>query len=367
MFDLLAQRNIQRVTDRLVDVRQYPARLKMINRYPIIPAMDGEIFARFRGRILAADIIAKDAKAPMRALPEVELQQNILPILKHGYSFNREEIRLLRRIEDNMVRTQERDMFIGRVGMKTTDLTQGVWTTMNVLMYGMLLDEFHWHKNGIHFDSTWGMPSDLKVTLTGADLWSAPTTATPVDDLNSIRKTARVKYGVELNRAEMSQVAFDYMIRTTEFINLAKSLFALGSASTIDLPYNNSGEMMTLAQRVTGLPTIDIDDTMYFTEENDASIQSRRNLPERDVLLTSTADDGDTGVFDFANAEVEEAMPGMVPSMIGTPEGGPYGPFSYATAADPQGNPPGLNLWSVASGFPRKHMEAHSARLRVTA
>ena len=64
---------------------------------------------------------------------------------------------------------------------------------------------------------------------------------------------------MELNRLELSQVAFDYMIRTEEFIDLAMSMYAVGSGASIALPFNNTGEMSTLAQRVTG-ETVEVED-----------------------------------------------------------------------------------------------------------
>lgn len=365
MFDLLAQRNIRRVIQTLVDVRQYPENFVMLNRIPSVNAMDGEIFARFKGRVIAADIISSTGKAPARQTPEVSLEQVNLPVIKHFRPLNRDELNLLNRIESNLAGSDDRAMLIDRIGINTGDLVNGVWMRENQMLYAMLLDSFVYNKNGIIFNTSFGMPSDLKLTLSGTDLWSAASTATPVADIQTVQKTARIKYGVNLNRVTLSQTAFDYMIRTTEFRDMAETIIGM-SAITVVFPYENAEAMTNLANRVVGV-TFEIDDTMYTEENNDGSLTYHRNLPENKVLLTSSADDGRGDVFDWANAAVEEAMPGMVPAMIGAPEGGPYGPFGYVTAADSQGNPPGVNVWAVARGFPRKHMEAHSAVLTVTA
>lgn len=365
MFDLLAQRNIQRVVDSLVDIRQYPENFIQLNRVPVVNALDGEIFARFKGRVVMADILSLTGKAPLRATPEATLEQTGLPILKHGRGLNREEIRLLDRIESNMAGTRDRNMLIERIGVNTGDLVKGVWMTMNYMLYGMKLDSLLYNRKGIMFNATFGMPSDLKLTNTGVDLWSAASTATPITDVDTIRKTAKNKYGINLNRMTLSQTAFDYAIRTDEFQDLAETLFRTG-ANTLTFPYQNMERMLDMATSVFGM-VIEIDDSTGVVENNDGTYSYPRNLPENKVLLDSTADDNQESVWDFANAMVEEAIPGMVPAMIGAPEGGPYGPFGYTTAADPQGNPPGINMWAVGSGFPRKHEEAHSAVLTVLA
>lgn len=359
MYDILAQVRIQRFVQSLVDLRQYPESFRMINRYPVVDAMDGEIFARFKGRVIAADLIGLTDKAPARSAPEISLEQTNLPVIKHFRPLTREQLRMLNRIESNAMGATDRGDLLAAIGTDTGTLVKGVWSRMNWMMYQMLRDSLAWNKNGIIFNATFGMPSDLKLTNTSTAKWSAASTATPIADIQGLQQTGRVKYGVDYNRVTLSQTAFNYMIRTTEFQNLAQALY-LTQGVTISLPYNNVPRMTELAQNVAGV-TFEIDDTQLFDEENDGSIVSTRNFPVNEVLLTASADDGDAGIMDFANAQLEEAMPGMIPSLIGAMTGGPYGPIGYVTAADAQGNPPGINLWACGSGFPRKHMEAHSA------
>lgn len=365
MYEILAVNNVMRVIDRLVDVRQYPENFRYLNRTRIVNAMDGEIFARFKGRVYAADIISLDGKARVRPAPSVQLQQTDLPILKHGMAFNREQRRMLDRVERNVATGTERNAFIDFVAENLGYLIDGVRTQMNALIAGMMLDSFTYDRLGIKLTGvTWGMPSDLKVTLTGTQLWTATGTAKPVTDLQTMRKTAQQKYGKVLNRVEMSTAAFDAMIRTDEFKNLAASLYAVNNATFV-LPVQNMEAMRTLAQNITGIPVIEVDDTQYAVDNLDGTETYTRYLPEADVLFSNSADDNNGRIYDFANAMVEETMPGMVPSLIGDFPDERYGPVGYTTAADPQGNPPGVNLWAVASGFPRKHQEASTARLRV--
>jgi hypothetical protein len=76
--------------------------------------------------------------------------------------------------------------------------------------------------------------------------------------------------------------------------------------------------------------------------------------------------------WDWGNGVVTESI---VSSLIGAPAlgeaparldlGGSYGPLGYYTAQSPDMNPPGVNGWAVARGWPRKHVLESSAVLTV--
>jgi hypothetical protein len=83
-------------------------------------------------------------------------------------------------------------------------------------------------------------------------------------------------------------------------------------------------------------------------------------------LLTSTANDGNSNAYDFANCVVTEgALNGFGSSVLGGAIPAGRGPIGYATLADPNLNPPGIITWAVARGAPRKHMNQASAVLSV--
>jgi hypothetical protein len=84
------------------------------------------------------------------------------------------------------------------------------------------------------------------------------------------------------------------------------------------------------------------------------------------VILADSSDFGNQEAWDFANGRVMETMDGLVPDIIGGGFGGTReGPVSYATAGNPQGNPPGQVLWAVQRGFPRKHRESANAVIAI--
>lgn len=367
-YDFLAQDRIQSITETLADERNYPATLRYLTRTKVKPALDSELFATTRPRVVIADIIGKNDKAPMRTRGAVQIQRHDLPVSKHGQKFDREELRLMRRVANGLGNRTDASMLRTKVTDHMADLVQGVRLSMNWMVARMLQDDFAWDKNGVIFNATFGMPSDLKITLTGGDRWSEPTTATPVADIHGLQRTARIKYGITLDRLTLSQQAFDYMVATDEFQKLAFTLMQMGGpTSNVLLPLTNNDMMIPLAQRVigNGLKSIEIDDDTFAEEHNDGTITDNRYLAENRVILDSAANDGSGNWHDLANAEVDEAYEEMVPSMIGEPVGGPFGPFGFVTASDPEGNPPGMKAWAVGIFFPRKHRAASSARLTV--
>jgi hypothetical protein len=83
------------------------------------------------------------------------------------------------------------------------------------------------------------------------------------------------------------------------------------------------------------------------------------------VLLTSTANDNNGAAYDFVNCIISEGIVSrMVPGAAANVPNG-RGPIGYATPADANLNPPGVVVWGVARGAPRKHMNQASAVLTI--
>ena len=362
MYDVLATTRINRVIDELVDIRQYSTNFRYLNRLKKVNALDEEIFARYRGRIYAADIITLDGKAVIRSLPAVRLTQTEVPVFKHGVGITRENLRLLRRIESNLASTADIGIFANFVASEIQNLIMGVYTRENAVACGMFVDGFSYNRLGVIMDGvTWGMPADLKVTLAGADRINQPATSKIVSIILTYLTNARTKYGIRFDRLTLSTTAFNYLTNTAEFIARASSLY-LG-IGTIALPQGNTEALIPLMARVFNVASIEIDDDQFWTEGTDGIEGTSRYLPENALSFDCAMFDGTGQAHDFANAELEETMPGMVPDIIGGFEGTEttgYGPVGYATAASSDANPPGINLWGVSSGFPRKHKEASS-------
>lgn len=358
----LAQRRIAAIMDELQDVRQLPQNLLFTNRIPMVSAEDSEIMARYTGRVIAADIIADDQVAVVRANNPVRLQETKIPNLKHGEKITQAMMGLLRRLEGNIATARDRNVFDNYVAERLVDLRDGVYERMEIINVGMVIDAFDYNRMGIQISGTWGMPSDLKVTI--ATAWSDATNATPINDILAVRRTAREKYGINLDRVTLTTTDFLEAVATTEFRNKAAlySQFVLPTAGTF--PTNDIAMMQTLAGRMTGM-TWEIYDAQAWTESIYGTQTAANILPVGKIALTASQADNNGRFWDWANGVVLETVAAQYcPGLIGEFTGGEQeGPVSYATAGDPNLNPPGPILWAVARGYSRKHKEAASAVL----
>jgi hypothetical protein len=366
LLELLAQRRIRAIMDELQDIRQLPQRLLFVGRIPSVSAEDEEIMARYTGRVVAADIIADDQKAVVRAANPITLETNKIPNLKHGEKVTQAMINVLQRIESNLranLKPGARDMnvFDNYLIRRLDALRTGVFERMEAIDVAMVIDALTYDRLGIKITGTWGMPSDLKVTIGTA--WSDTTNATPITDIHTVQRVGREKYGVNLNRITMSTPDFDEMTATTEFRNKAAlySQFVLPTAGTF--PVQDVAMMKTLAGRMLG-SEVEIYDAQTWTEGIDGTQTAARYLPTGKIALTSTDGDNNGAYWDWANGVVTESI---VASMVDMPLGGfggpVEGPVGYVTAPNADLNPPDLTMWAVARGFTRKHQLAASAVL----
>lgn len=360
-WNVLSVENIRRIYDELQDVRQFNVPLVWVNRIPSVEALDEEILARITGRVLAADIIEDDGKAVLRAPDTIRTQQSKVPNLKHGIHLPQSMLRILSRIEAGNADRRENSIFENFIVNQIMKLREGVFARMESIHVAMLQDSFSYDNLGIKMSGVdWDMPSDLKVT--SSPVWSG-STGTPITDILTLRRIARQKYGVNLNRVTLSTQAMLHAVATAEF--QAMSLPILAALNLADNALaamgQNTDMMLNLAGRVTSGMIWEIDDRQTWTENQYGTQVASNYQAANKVILTSTDADNNDAYWDWANGEVTETMPGAVPSLIGDFEGPMSGPVGYATAADPQGNPPGIVLWGVGRGFTRRHMEACSA------
>jgi len=84
---------VTRMMRALDDVRNLPQDLVWLGRTPIVPAVDGEIMARFRGRVLIADLIADDQKAAVYSAGKFRIETSGIPNLKIGRLLTQEELK----------------------------------------------------------------------------------------------------------------------------------------------------------------------------------------------------------------------------------------------------------------------------------
>lgn len=353
---------VNTIMQALQDTREMPADLVWSNRINDVPALDEEIMARFVGRMQIADLIADDAQAVVYQTGKFSFESSAVPNLKHGAAMTQAMLNQLRTLQG----TVQNDMGIfSAYENRTIDsLLAGIRWRKEALFIAMLIDGFSYDRLGIKMSNvSWGMPSDLKVTP--SITWDNPTTATPVSDILTVVLVGKTRYGITFDRVSMTTTDFRYMIATTEFQNKAKA-FLPPQLSFTNLALAALTQQRALAEAALGM-TIELNDSRYWTQDDKGVQTSAPFHPVGKVILTSTANDKQDGVWDFANGIVTESIVADLvdTAMIGGLGGAQYGPVAYATVANAQLNPPGIVYWGVARGFPRKHLLQSSAVLTV--
>lgn len=402
-YDLLSVTRIDSLWDETADIRELQQDFRWSDeasgRIPWKNATWGEIAARISKRVTIAPFVGYGMAAQMKTPNvSVRLEQSTIPKIKHGMPITEENLIALRRVQRaisngyaEVEATQEdMDVFTNWELEQLEDLDEGCRARAEHFAIGMLCNRYTYaNEHGMMFDMTWGTPSELSVTP--AILWGDGTmgmthgnaSATPISDMQILQVNIENKYGFWFNRASMSLQALQYIFFTTEFrglVPLYATMMGISPANP-NLPYNDVKFMKSILENMWSM-TIETDDRVVMVENNalsnwipppntPATDQFIRYHPVNKVILTNTSSDKNRRDWDMGNAPVMEAT-GLVPNMIGDPSsmgsedsGNVYGPFSYATAADPNGDPPGLYLWSTLSILPRKKRLTVSAVLTV--
>jgi Phage major capsid protein E len=363
---------INTIMQALQDKREMPSNLLWLSRTQVVPAADGEIMARFVGRVLIADIIAYGAQAVVYSSGKLTYESSGIPKLKLGMELDEEMLKQLYNIQ-RLGDLNDMGIFKSYENRTLDALRLGIQQRMEAIITGMHIDGFSYDRLGIKMSNvTWGMPSDLKITPSTP--WTNHGSATPVDDILTTVLVGRVRYGIVFNRLTMSTQAFREMIACTEFQNKARTVLA-PNVSYVNLPLSNLSQQKLIAEAVLSAPgddnagniKIEFNDSRYWYQNEDGTQQSAPFQPINKVILTSSLDDNDPTAYDFANGVVPETIASsLIPSgVIGNFTQPAYGPVAYATPSSQNLNPPGVTYWGAAAGWARKHRLQSSAVLTV--
>ncbi|MCG9895423.1 MAG: major capsid protein [Fimbriimonadaceae bacterium] len=360
LASILAQTRVQRIVQDVLDVQLLPSNTYWLGKIPVVSADEGEILARYEGRISIADIIADDASAIVKAGTPVTLEISEVPNLKHGRRMGQEALNRLRRLATGTGTAADDRAIQERLAQDLSELITGVRLRMESIFWMMATDRMSYDGLGIKLDGSFGMPADLKVTPLVQ--WSTPATATPIDDTYTLVNLGSQKYGVNYDRITLSTAALRAIIATQQYQDQVKTLRAI----PVGAPLPAAGNMALHRQMLGDLLGLRVEtfDGGYQTEGPGGSIGTARFCAQGDVVLSSTTADGSRAAWDFANGIVTESVVGQI---SGNAYGGfaseARGPVGYVTGT-PDLNPPTITTWAVARGFARRHMKAVTAVLR---
>jgi hypothetical protein len=373
-LDNLSVLRLSRIVKKIQDARdsgvvQYRHRTRL-NR---VPTVRNELMARFFGRVLIADLIALDSAAGVYSSGKMDFVSSDAPKIKIGRALTESQLDQFEQIRSGNVRDEAGIMeFIGPIA---DNAMEGVAQRMEALYVGMLRDRLDYDRLGFKAaGALWGMPSDLRVTPSVP--WTS-TSATPVDTILALLRLARIRYGVEFNRLEMSTQAFQYAIATTEFQNKAKTFIRSGITLSDNISiYDTTTQKRLFEQTLGGASDgavgvmIELNDDRYWYQNADGTLASARFQPINEVYLTNSRWDRNNAAADIGTIPVMETLlMGLNPgAVIGANSmgGAQRGPISYMTFP-PDLNPPQVTLWAADVAFPRKHMPQYNAMLNVGA
>jgi hypothetical protein len=337
--------------------------MRFLDRLAQVPADDDEIIASITAKNFAADLVPDDQAAPVYDALKLEFVTNVIPNIKWGTRLPQALLNRLNRIRLNLATTADSQYFERWEEQFARDALRNVRERANQLACAMMIDSLSYSRNGVIITGSWGMPSDLKSTPT--NLWTSAANATPVTDLLTMKMYAANTYGEMYDRATMSTADLLNAFATAEFKAQVASLAQIASPLPAAAFNPRDPRNATFLSVLTGLE-IEVDDKTFTVINADGTQTTTRDLPLGKVALSSRADDGNTSCWDFANGVVTESL---VAALVGDPDNFPvgeqYGPVAFYTPGSPDLNPPGLRVWAVQRGFPRKHRKTASAVLTV--
>lgn len=362
---ILGAGRLTTIIKALQDVRDQPHALRLNSRIKDVPAVDGEVLARYVIRAHIADLVADDQQARTYQAGKFQFESNAIPNLKVGYNFNQNDLNMLNAISQaGSIENDPDGVFRNWQMSRLDDLRLGVEQRKEMLKVAMVTDNLNYSGLGIKLANvSWGMPSDLNVTP--STTWDN-VNATPVTDVLTLKRVGLVRYGENWDRITLSTAAFIYVLATTEFQNRSKFYLPAGLAAA-SLPFQDTATMKQIAMNVWGVKEVELYDDRYWTYGTDGNPTSAPYWPITAVGLSSIADDNNPMVMNFANCPVTEAqVASMLPTnIIGSFGSQVRGPIAYATPASPDLNPPGINMWAVGRGWPRKYRQQATAVLNV--
>jgi hypothetical protein len=370
MLSLLAAARVNRIVNAIIDPRNLPQQLKWSQRINRVNAVDEEITARVVDTPMIADIILEDSEAVIYNTGKIQYETSVLPKYKIGIGMNEKSLGQYVKLSGMDPASQA-----GRAQMQWMRAWQdrtmrnaaiGVAQRIEQVLVMMLCDGvgFTYSRLGIQLTNpSWGLFADLKGV--SAVSWDQPATATPVQDMWTLKLIGAERYSVNYDRATMSTAAFRLMIATTEFQNKAKAYIPPQLTYGTNLNLLDIARQVNFAQTVVGIQ-IEFYDARYFTKSAAGVESSAPFWPLNNVVLTDSTNDGNNGVWDFANAMCMEAFVAQLTGMqiygdLNNTDG--FGPLAYVTPSSMDLNPPGIVHWAVARGWPRKFQLAASAVL----
>jgi hypothetical protein len=363
-LESLSVLRITRIVQALQDVRERRPELTFLKRTPRVNALQGELMARFVGRVLIADLVALDSAAGVYSSGKLTYESSLLPKIKIGRHLTESQLEQFDAIQSGGISGDEQVLdFIGPIVQNTLD---GIDQRCEALIVAMHINQLSYDKLGYKTAGvSWGMPTDLNILI--AIPWNDAVNATPVANVLTAKLTLSQRYGLMATRLTMSTATFQAAIATAEFQAKAK-LFLRADIGYTNLSLLNLDQQRGLFESATGCK-LEFYDARYWYQDSGGTIASAPFLPLNKVILDTPQNDNNGAVHDLAAGKVIESMfLGMNPASVvgagGMARGASRGPIGYMTYPSDL-NSPNMTLWGVDCAWPRRHLLQMNAVLDV--
>lgn len=356
---------VTKIINGYLDAREKGPHDRWVGRLNRNYATPGEILAKFYSRSLMAPIVTLNHKAPVRNFGRVRFQSGDVPKFKHGVRFNEEHLDLFARLRQAAIPSDVRQLTNLR-DSSIKALVEGIIMGENYAAVGMMTDSISWDMYGIKASAAFAMPSVLKSNFAVAVTDTA--NSLPIDYIRAYLLSARVGYGMQFDRIEMSTAAFRAIIATTNFGDNVKGYIrpdlTVQRINTSDIQL-----MQGIMASMLNVTRIDLCDEVYSKENADGTQTMARYLGLSKLLFTRIQDDNADDAWDFAYTTTVESivadLSGQTTSVLGgLPPVNTQGPVGYVTVPS-ELDAPEVVFWAVDRGFPRKNQEFRSGVMDV--
>ena len=292
LLAFLGAARIAEIVAQIPDNRLNPSGGRWDERVPSRDGDTGDILGRDAAVPLAADILARDGRSRDVQEPSIVLEVQKAAKINSSIRLTESDVELLHRL----VRTGgadrvDRAALISRLARMIERRRQSVAITRGLLKAGMALGDFSYARLGVKTGGSidFGMPSTLKIVP--ATFWygaggAANLAATPISDLTAADVASDILGGAPYDSIELSQVAYNAMVSTTEYKNAATGRIAV--YNTASLPPVGTADSYALAGTVLNRKISITENRYQYQDETGATLTGRYVPAHMPILYRST-------------------------------------------------------------------------------
>lgn len=236
---------------------------------------------------------AFDAKATFRDRPGFSKTETEMPFFREGYKLKEKDRQDLIRIRESANNAYLEDI-LRRIYDDVNNLIEGARIVRERMRMALLFPvsgnmTISFNANGISYEYNydpnggWKASNYFDITSTATRKWSAPSTADPFTDIQTVQDAIRNTTGAELNTVILNSVTFNKLLK----MDSIKNRFLTTNGLTVG--YITKGDVARVMKDTVGV-TFVIYDKMY----KDESGTNHKFVPDNYITLVPSGTLGNT-------------------------------------------------------------------------